>query len=42
MTQHFIEESDSLAKTTKDTATQKYAHKQPLYGFPKKPVQFFK
>ena len=42
MTQYFTEESDSLAKMIKDIATQQLAHKQQLYGFPKKAVQFFK
>ena len=30
MTQYFIKESDSLAKTTNDTATIQHAHKQPF------------
>ena len=42
ITQYFTKESDSLAKMTKDIAILKLAHKQPLYGFPEKPVQFFK
>ena len=29
-------------KTAKDVAILQHAHKQTLYGFPKKPVQFFK
>ena len=33
---------DSLAKTTRDIVILQHAHKQPLYGFPKKPVQIFK
>ena len=41
-TQYFIKESDSLAKTTKDIAILQHAHKQPLFGFPKKSVQFSK
>ena len=32
----------SLAKMTKDIAILQHEHKQPLYGFPKKPAQFFK
>ena len=42
MTQYSTKESDSLAKTTKDIAILQHAHKQPLFGFPKKPAQFFK
>ena len=33
---------DSLAKTTKDIPILQHAHKQPLFGFPKKPAQLFK
>ena len=40
MTEYFIDESDSLAKMTKDIAILQQAHKQSLFGFPKKPVQF--
>ena len=38
----FIKELDSLPKTTKDIAILQHAQKQPLFGFPRKPVQFFK
>ena len=38
----FIKESDSLAKTTKDTAILLHEHKQQLLGFPKTPVPHFK
>ena len=31
-----------LVKTIKDIAILQHAHKQPLNGSPKKPVQFFK
>ena len=42
MTQKFIKESDSRSKTTKDTVILQHAHEQPLFGFPKRPVHFFK
>ena len=41
MTQYFIKELDSLAKTTKDIAILQLAQKQPLFGFPNKPAQLF-
>ena len=42
MTQYIIKALDFLAKTNKDIAILQPAHKQPLFDFQRKPVQFFK